>query len=417
MKKLLFILFFAFKGVTVECMAQLLKVDFDDSRSIESYVSSDPNVNQFTYVGKSNSTGEVILKSGELIFSRDKNTTAAMGFSRIKSFLESPKLLMCEFDLTVSNNESQTTAALFYIGSGFANSNAVPLNADIHSRFSINFSSVSGQFSIKDSKSGGATGELLLGKKRLKFIINNLDFTYGYEINGKNYQLEQDKWDLFVDDEPYLRGINATTKTVDLNNIKFLFNGGIGSISIGNILVHTPTILPIQLEYFNVSHRNNGVNLSWKTSYESKVKAFEIHKSSNGRTFEKITSVKSEGKSAYYSYQDEYPANGTSYYKLLQVDESGNTEELSVKSLNVNGDKDFTVYATSDGLIVNYEGQRDGIATLILSNIKGQKVLEQQVIFNEGGNKLYLEAILKKGIYLVNADFDGDKYVKKLILD
>lgn len=250
----------------------------------------------------------------------------------------------------------------------------------------------------------------------MKFIVNNLESVYSYDVKGKNYQVAPEKWDLFVDDEAYLLGKESTDPTAELENIKFFFNGGIGSISIGNILIHTPTALPIQLEYFSVYHRNNRADLSWKTSYESKIKEFEIHKSLNGIDFEKITSVKSEGKSAYYSCQDEFPSNGTSYYKLLQVDENGNKEELSVKSLKLNKNKDFTVYVASDGLIVNYDAPKEGTATLVLSNIKGQKILERQISFNEGVNKLSLETVLKEGIYLVNADFDGDKYVKKLIL-
>ncbi|GEM_PF-5171063 len=415
MKKLLFILFFAFKGVTVECMAQLLEIDFDDSKSIESYVSSNPDVNQLSTIDKSNKErGRITVESNMLKFTRETQETVSISFSRTKAFSGSPKILIIEFDIQVSGNSAkETSAAMFQIGDSFTTSNSS--NGNVHSRFSVNFSDTPGEFSLKDSKRGGASGSPLSGKKRIKFIVNNLGSTYSYDIEGRNHQLESAKWDLFIDGEAYLLGKESTDPFAQLEHIKFFFDGGIGSISIGNILVHVPAILPVQLEYFNVSHRNNLVNLSWKTSYESKVKAFEIHKSSNGRDFEKITSVKSRGKSAY-SYKDEYPTNGTSYYKLLQVDENGNTEELSVKSLNVNGDIDFMIYATSDGLIVNYEGQRDGIATLILSKINGQKILDRKIAYSEGVNKLYLGAILNEGIYLVNADFDGDKYVKKLAL-
>lgn len=416
MKKLLFVLFFAFKSMGAECMAQLLKIDFSNSKSIEDYISSDPNVNQLSAIDKSNKeSGLIAIESDMLKFTRATTATVSLSFSRVKAFAGPPKVIICEFDIQVEDNLSkETTAAMFQVGSEFTKANSS--NGRVHSRFSVNFTDTPGEFSIKDSKQGGASGAVLSGRKRLKFIVNNLGSAYSYDIKGESYQVEPKKWDLFVDDEAYLLGKESTDPAAELEHIKFFFDKGIGSISVGNILIHTPTILPVRLENFNVSHRNNWADISWKTTYERKVKAFEVHKSLNGTDFKRLISVKSEGKSAHYFYRDEYPVSGISYYKLLQVGENGNIEELSVKSLNINRSRDFAVYTASDGLIVNYEASREGIATLVVSNINGQKVLERQLGFSEGVNKLYLDAILKEGIYLVNADFDGDKYVKKLIL-
>lgn len=416
MKKSLYLLFFTLIVGHLTINAQLLEVNFSDSKTIEDYVSSDPNGSQLSAINKSSKDkGKMTIESDMLKFTRETTDAVSLSFSRVKAFAGPPKVVICEFDIKVSGNTSKkTTAAMFQIGSGFTTANSS--NGKVHSRFSINFSDTPGEFSIKDSKQGGVTGAVLSGKKRLKFIVNNMDGIYTYEVNKKSYQVETARWDLFVDDELYLSGKDATDVTASLENIKLFFDDGIGSISIGNILITSPSSLPVKLEHFDVLAKNNVVELSWKTALESGISAFEIHKSLNGIEFEKITSVKSEGKNAYYSYRDKYPANGTSYYKLFQVDENGNLEELSVKFLNVNRNKDFTVYAASDAFIVYYEAPKEGTATLVLRNIKGQKILEQQVGFNEGFNKFYLDAMLKEGVYLVNADFDGDKYVKKLVL-
>lgn len=84
--------------------------------------------------------------------------------------------------------------------------------------------------------------------------------------------------------------------------------------------------LPIELVEFNATDEDDVVLTSWITATEVDNDFFEVERSADGITFERITVVDGAGYSQTlltYGYSDEMPLPGTSFYRLKQVDFNG----------------------------------------------------------------------------------------------
>ncbi|MBL7782925.1 MAG: T9SS type A sorting domain-containing protein [Saprospiraceae bacterium] len=69
-----------------------------------------------------------------------------------------------------------------------------------------------------------------------------------------------------------------------------------------------------------------GIDLRWATANEHNTARFDIERSADGASFEKIGAVAAKGNSstlADYYFQDKHPISGINYYRLRQVDLDG----------------------------------------------------------------------------------------------
>lgn len=94
--------------------------------------------------------------------------------------------------------------------------------------------------------------------------------------------------------------------------------------------------LPLRMVDFTVSSEKAQVVLSWKTANEVNTSYFVIERSSAGAAYEKIGQVTSVNSVAgsNYSFADQYPQTGVSYYRLKQVDADGKWEYSKILTVN-----------------------------------------------------------------------------------
>lgn len=104
------------------------------------------------------------------------------------------------------------------------------------------------------------------------------------------------------------------------------------------VVANPPTLLPVLLNYFNATEKNNGIQLDWATAQESNNKGFAIERSTNGANFTTIAfipSLRAGGNSAIatkYTYHDiDVPAVAAVWYRIQQVDLDGHATYSSVK--------------------------------------------------------------------------------------
>lgn len=91
---------------------------------------------------------------------------------------------------------------------------------------------------------------------------------------------------------------------------------------------YTSIKLPVTLISFEGKSENNQTKLSWETASETNNKGFEIERSADARTFEKIGFVDGNGdtkENRFYHFTDLNPF-ATSYYRLKQLDDDGKFE-------------------------------------------------------------------------------------------
>jgi len=87
------------------------------------------------------------------------------------------------------------------------------------------------------------------------------------------------------------------------------------------------SVLPVELiEFQAASHDERTVECTWETASEHNSDYFGIERSSDGVTYELLGTIQGAGNATTplsYSFTDEHPLNGISYYRLAQVDLDG----------------------------------------------------------------------------------------------
>jgi hypothetical protein len=97
--------------------------------------------------------------------------------------------------------------------------------------------------------------------------------------------------------------------------------------SLYNYVNTTYGVLPIELSSFSAVTNNMEATLAWTTASELNNDYFILEKSLDGVIFHPIATIEGSGTSnsnLEYSYVDQQPILGRSYYRISQVDYSGN---------------------------------------------------------------------------------------------
>lgn len=142
--------------------------------------------------------------------------------------------------------------------------------------------------------------------------------------------------------------------------------------------------LPVTLVDFSAKARSNDAVLTWVTAQEKNNDHFDVERSIDGVTFEKVGQRAGHGNSTtqqQYSFVDEGAARlaGTVYYRLRQVDTDGTatTSDVRTVAFAKSAKLELTVYPNpaTEKLNVRLSGQDEASAVLVF-NTAGMRVLE-----------------------------------------
>ena len=190
---------------------------------------------------------------------------------------------------------------------------------------------------------------------------------------------------------------------------------------VDDLKLHTDVqTLPIKLKTFIAKSSISSIGLNWSTETEKNSAAFDILRSSDGKSFTTIGTVESAGNSTSlksYYFTDFHPAPGTNYYKLLQKDLSGkNAEsfivsavsgvkstEISLSSLN--GALQFTIYSAN-----STSGQ------LLLSNMSGVSLANQSITLDKGYNTITIEGNYEGSLLIASLKTSSESISKKFFV-
>lgn len=118
------------------------------------------------------------------------------------------------------------------------------------------------------------------------------------------------------------------------------------------------TALPVRLVNFTVQKEENAAVLSWQTTTEANSSHFDIEHAREGKSWRKIGSVASAGKSNVlqsYRYIHPAPLTGLNYYRLKMVDADGTFTYSEIASVNLKTkDSEVSLYPNpvSDQLLI-----------------------------------------------------------------
>ncbi len=209
----------------------------------------------------------------------------------------------------------------------------------------------------------------------------------------------------------------ATTLGSLGNDLSFTatFNTGFSSIGVGRI-----TALPVELLNFTGRKTEEGVLLNWQTASEFDNDYFEMERSFDGETFEKIGEVAGKGNSAdisNYQYLDRSYQNGSNFYRLKQVDVEGSFSYSHVVLIQVDDEGQISLYPNpvKKELNVQFPENMRGACTLKMYDTNGRKVIDQAIILNnESSIRIHVNE-LATGIYWLEV-VDGERVWRMKVL-
>jgi choice-of-anchor B domain-containing protein len=145
----------------------------------------------------------------------------------------------------------------------------------------------------------------------------------------------------------------------------------------------TAAAFPIELTTFNAQTKVNGIQLAWNTKTETDFSHFELERSADGLTFEKIGQIAANGKNgngANYAFLDEKPLQNTNYYRLKNLDFSDKFEYSNIVKANWNKGKLPSVKyisASANALRIQLEDAENQSITYSVIDVMGRLILEK----------------------------------------
>jgi Secretion system C-terminal sorting domain len=193
---------------------------------------------------------------------------------------------------------------------------------------------------------------------------------------------------------------DAPDGTIDFSNIAVLYsvNGGAFTatpppnmniqVNANSVVVNiTGTVLPLELLTFQAQNTEGPNKLTWQTATETNTSHFDIERSPDGKTFEKIGEVKAKGSNSVYQYLDKIGAFSTIYYRLKINDLDGKSDYSKVVNLSAKV-KGFSakVYPNplKDQATIEISTEQKTDVTIELYDMIGRQVKRLKVENTEG---------------------------------
>lgn len=175
-------------------------------------------------------------------------------------------------------------------------------------------------------------------------------------------------------------------------------------------------LLPVKLAYFIATAENGKVLTQWATLKEENNQFFTVERSTDGKSFQKVGIVHGAGnshKELVYSFTDEAPLSGTSYYRLKQTNYQGKYEYFNLVPVSnqrgaARGNPSLNIQAVGPNpfrknFYVNFDLTKDGPVEVRLTDVEGRLVVSEIIDGFSGSNRYDFidQKELKAGVYLL----------------
>lgn len=189
--------------------------------------------------------------------------------------------------------------------------------------------------------------------------------------------------------------------------------------------------LPVELSSFSAQVHDNSAILEWSTETENNNYGFEVQRSSNGILFTKIGFVSGNTTSSgqkHYEFVDQGLTTGTYYYRLEQIDLSGDYEFSRTIKITIGAPDEFRLEQNTPNPLklstaISYSLPESGEVELTIYNVYGQIVYKLVDEFQEAGQYTVkwsgIDVTGKKvasGIYFYKIQAVNSTIIRKMIL-
>jgi hypothetical protein len=212
---------------------------------------------------------------------------------------------------------------------------------------------------------------------------------------------------------PWNSNSDCATATVESLECKFidLHIKGPGIPNQYISLEPTPA-LPVEWLSFEVKNKNSTADLNWSTASEKNNDYFTVEKSIDGKKWVSLTEMEGAGNinsTSNYSWNDNNPAIGNSYYRIKQTDFDGKTDYSSIKSFSFENGA-FTLYPNPATNVINIKSESQiESAELIVLNSFGQEITNK--VYKTSLTQLDISS-LTTGFYTIVVNGKSSKFQK-----
>ena len=216
-----------------------------------------------------------------------------------------------------------------------------------------------------------------------------------------------------------------TGLTTKAHLAQMIFVSSNSTVYVDNVFFWANTVLPINLTSLTATKDGNKGLLNWSTSTETNNYGFEVERSNDAKTWNRISFVKGNGNSnvqSNYNYLDENLFKGTNYYRLKQIDFDGKFNYTSVVSIRF-ADKDnlsvsFYPNPTKGKIVVLSESAISERASLNIFDLNGKLMKSITLTAQMANSNISVDVSdLSKGLYLISLNNNGAIKTSKLLIN
>ena len=197
----------------------------------------------------------------------------------------------------------------------------------------------------------------------------------------------------------------------DITLVELSLNGNVCEAVLG-----ARTVLPIVLGAFNASLKGSTVVLNWNSVQEAMSSHFDVEKSSDGKSFSSVGTVKAAGFSntpLNYSFTDKSFA-GTGFYRLKLVDLDGKFKYSKVVYANGGSGASTTLSVFPNPFRSDVQLKGINASDVNKNNIRVFNVAGAEVGYKvTGSNSISIDAGLPQGVYILSVKGQRYKLVKE----
>lgn len=166
------------------------------------------------------------------------------------------------------------------------------------------------------------------------------------------------------------------------------------------------------LTEFTAEAMNESAALRWNMQNLPQNGYFELARSQNGSDWETFAQINAESANSY-SFNDENPIAGKSYYRLSVVAEDGVTKESKIASFNAPVNFEIYPLPAHDHFVVVADEAESQIYTLM--NLSGYPVKMDE--HTRIGEVLFRFSGLEPGLYLLQAENKRFKTIRQIVIE
>ncbi|MBL7771957.1 MAG: T9SS type A sorting domain-containing protein [Chitinophagaceae bacterium] len=185
-----------------------------------------------------------------------------------------------------------------------------------------------------------------------------------------------------------------------------------------NITGPFTTALPVELSAFNGRLINDEVELTWTTSTEQNCSGFNVERSLDGKSFEKLSFVASNASNGNsneelnYTFSDAKPA-AVNYYRIGQVDLDGKviySQVIIIDVNNLNATVNTYPNPVSNELNVQFYTSKISKAEVTLHDMLGRVIVQSTTNTVVGNNIQKVDmSNCNTGMYILTTSINGKK--------